>query len=104
MSNHHKEPKAMSSVSRPSTTFEILREELLEDISLSFENVLNHINNLNRSLESVIAVGHEFASIEALWSTFENVMAKDVVNPPDTNTSQTSPQQHPNTSIDEEAT
>jgi DASH complex subunit Dad1 len=43
----------------------------------SFEHVLANINKLNRSLEAVIAVGNEFSSVEALWSTFENVMAKD---------------------------
>lgn len=43
----------------------------------SFEHVLASINKLNRSLESVITVGNEFSSVEALWSQFENVMAKD---------------------------
>lgn len=41
------------------------------------EHVLQNINKLNRSLEGVIAVGNEFSSVEALWSQFENVMAKD---------------------------
>lgn len=44
---------------------------------MSFEHVLANINKLNRSLEAVIAVGNEFSSVEALWSTFENVMAKE---------------------------
>jgi DASH complex subunit DAD1 len=63
----------------------------------SFEHVLANINKLNRSMEGVIAVsfqlsvrkeergrwlirgqvGNEFSSVEALWSQFENVMAKD---------------------------
>lgn len=43
----------------------------------SFEQVLANINKLNRSLEAVIAVGHEFSSVEALWSQFEGVMGKD---------------------------
>jgi DASH complex subunit DAD1 len=43
----------------------------------SMEHVLANINKLNRSLEGVIAVGNEFGSVEALWSQFENVMAKD---------------------------
>lgn len=42
----------------------------------SFEQVLANINKLNRNLEAVITVGNEFSSVEALWSTFENVMAK----------------------------
>jgi DASH complex subunit DAD1 len=36
--------------------------------------VLTNLNRLNRSLEGVIAVGNEFGSVEALWSTFEGVM------------------------------
>ncbi|KAL8761563.1 MAG: hypothetical protein Q9184_002328 [Pyrenodesmia sp. 2 TL-2023] len=41
------------------------------------EHVLQNINKLNRSLEGVIAVGNEFGAVEALWSQFENVMAKE---------------------------
>lgn len=43
----------------------------------SFDQVLSNVNKLNRNLESVIAVGNEFSSVEALWSTFENVMGKN---------------------------
>jgi DASH complex subunit DAD1 len=43
----------------------------------SLEHVLQNINKLNRSLEEVIAVGNEFSPVEALWSQFENVMARD---------------------------
>ena len=43
----------------------------------SLETVLQNINKLNRSLEEVISVGNEFSPVEALWSQFENVMAKD---------------------------
>lgn len=43
----------------------------------SFEHVLANINKLNRSLEAVTAVGNEFSSVEALWSQFEGVMAKE---------------------------
>ncbi|KAL7923064.1 DASH complex subunit Dad1 domain-containing protein [Trichoderma austrokoningii] len=57
--------------------FEQQREVLIGDIAESFEQVLSSINKLNRSLEAVIAVGNEFSSVEALWSQFENVMAKD---------------------------
>ncbi|OAT01818.1 hypothetical protein, variant [Blastomyces dermatitidis ER-3] len=40
----------------------------------SLEQVLQNINRLNRNLESVITVGNEFSSVEALWSQFETVM------------------------------
>jgi DASH complex subunit DAD1 len=38
------------------------------------DSVLTNLNRLNRSLEAVIAVGNEFGSVEALWSTFETYM------------------------------
>ncbi|KAF4123858.1 DASH complex subunit DAD1 [Geosmithia morbida] len=60
---------------REKSDFEIQREALLGEIAMSFEHVLASINKLNRSLESVVAVGNEFSSVEALWSQFENVMA-----------------------------
>ncbi|KAI1815653.1 DASH complex subunit Dad1-domain-containing protein [Poronia punctata] len=59
------------------TYFEQQREELIGEIAMSFEHVLANINKLNRSLEAVVAVGNEFSSVEALWSQFENVMAKE---------------------------
>ncbi|KKY29970.1 putative dash complex subunit dad1 [Diaporthe ampelina] len=57
--------------------FEQQREALMGEIAMSFEQVLANINKLNRDLEAVITVGNEFSSVEALWSTFENVMAKE---------------------------
>ncbi|KAH8131387.1 hypothetical protein ACSS6W_001845 [Trichoderma asperelloides] len=66
-----------SSSSSSTAYFEQQREVLIGDIAQSFEQVLSSINKLNRSLEAVIAVGNEFSSVEALWSQFENVMAKD---------------------------
>ncbi|KAM0669366.1 hypothetical protein ACQRIT_004418 [Beauveria bassiana] len=63
--------------SRDKSYFEQQREALLGDIATSFEQVLGNINKLNRSLESIIAVGNEFSSVETLWSQFENVMGKD---------------------------
>ncbi|OIW27811.1 hypothetical protein CONLIGDRAFT_682827 [Coniochaeta ligniaria NRRL 30616] len=59
------------------TYFEQQREALIGEIAMSFEHVLANINKLNRSLEAVITVGNEFSSVEALWSQFENVMAKE---------------------------
>ena len=40
------------------------------------DSVLTNVNRLNRSLEAIIAVGNEFGSVEALWSTFEGVMGE----------------------------
>ncbi|KAF3766540.1 hypothetical protein M406DRAFT_322417 [Cryphonectria parasitica EP155] len=57
--------------------FERQRAELIREIAESFEHVLAGINKLNRNLEAVITVGNEFSSVEALWSTFENVMGQE---------------------------
>ncbi|EQL36076.1 hypothetical protein BDFG_02335 [Blastomyces dermatitidis ATCC 26199] len=66
-------PRPQSSANAP-TYFETQREELVREIALSLEQVLQNINRLNRNLESVITVGNEFSSVEALWSQFETVM------------------------------
>ncbi|KAE8356804.1 hypothetical protein BDV28DRAFT_144925 [Aspergillus coremiiformis] len=62
-------PASKSRSSTP-TVFEQQREEL------GMEQVLQNINRLNRNLESIIAVGNEFSSVEALWSQFENFMGR----------------------------
>ncbi|KAF2793644.1 DASH complex subunit Dad1 [Melanomma pulvis-pyrius CBS 109.77] len=79
----------MSTQNRASTTngasnppsehsyFEQQRDILMTGIEQSLELVLQNINKLNRSIEEVISVGNEFSPVEALWSQFENVMAKD---------------------------
>ncbi|KAI5207402.1 hypothetical protein E4T39_02046 [Aureobasidium subglaciale] len=69
----------MSTNSRPQgqkTYFEQQRELVLQDVATNLEQVLQNMNTLNRSLESVIAVGNEFGQVEGLWSMFENVMAQ----------------------------
>ncbi|KAJ5246428.1 hypothetical protein N7468_001411 [Penicillium chermesinum] len=60
------------------TVFEQQREELVRDIAViaGMEQVLQNINRLNRNLESIITVGNEFGSVEALWSQFENFMGR----------------------------
>ncbi|PYH73029.1 DASH complex subunit DAD1 [Aspergillus vadensis CBS 113365] len=56
------------------TVFEQQRAELVREIAVGMEQVLQNINRLNRNLESIISVGNEFGSVEALWSQFENFM------------------------------
>ncbi|KAI9662714.1 MAG: hypothetical protein M1831_002757 [Alyxoria varia] len=70
--------------------FEQQRAHLLRDIGVSMEQVLQNLNKLNRSLEGVIAVGNEFTSVEALWSHFENIMAKDPQTEGEENTAEDS--------------
>ncbi|ODH49013.1 hypothetical protein GX48_04838 [Paracoccidioides brasiliensis] len=72
-------PQPQSSANSP-TYFEQQREELVREIALSLEQVLQNINCLNRNLESVITVGNEFSSVEALWSQFETVMGSSNEN------------------------
>jgi len=50
------------------------RAFLVSEIAQSLDTLLTQLNRLNRGLESVIAVGNEFSSVEALWSQFEGVM------------------------------
>jgi len=57
--------------------FEMRRAALVGEIGDSLEQVLAQINALNRSLEGIIEIGNEFASVEALWSQFETVMDKE---------------------------
>ncbi|KAL9104547.1 MAG: hypothetical protein Q9163_000521 [Psora crenata] len=79
MSTRQPQPQPSSSKS----PFFQQRDALVTEIALfskplkSFENVLQNINKLNRSLEGVIAVGNEFGAVEALWSQFEGMMAQD---------------------------
>ncbi|WYZ36689.1 hypothetical protein EsH8_II_000195 [Colletotrichum jinshuiense] len=77
MSSHKRTFSQSQSGTKEKTYFEEQREELIGEIAMSFEHVLANINKLNRSLEAVITVGNEFSSVEALWSQFENVMAKE---------------------------
>ncbi|KAK5036683.1 Dolichyl-diphosphooligosaccharide-protein glycosyltransferase subunit dad1 [Exophiala sideris] len=77
-----------------SSEFEQRRAALVSDIgepesdldecsTQSLEQVLTHVNALNRSLEGIIEIGNEFASVEALWSQFETVMGRDNETPQD---------------------
>ncbi|KAJ5106800.1 hypothetical protein N7456_003475 [Penicillium angulare] len=59
------------------TVFEQQREELVREIAVGMEQVLQNMNRLNRNLESIITVGNEFGSVEALWSQFENFMGQN---------------------------
>ncbi|MCJ1398434.1 hypothetical protein MMC11_001632 [Xylographa trunciseda] len=70
MSSHAGPPTAQS-------PFEQQRAALVAEIATSLEHVLQNINKLNRALEGVIAVGNEFGAVEALWSQFEGVMARE---------------------------
>ncbi|RAL14518.1 DASH complex subunit DAD1 [Aspergillus homomorphus CBS 101889] len=58
------------------TVFEQQRAELVREIAVGMEQVLQNMNRLNRNLESIISVGNEFGSVEALWSRFENFMGR----------------------------
>ncbi|KAJ5636354.1 DASH complex subunit Dad1 [Penicillium longicatenatum] len=62
------------------TVFEQQREELVREIAVGMEQVLQNMNKLNRNLESIITVGNEFSSVEALWSQFENFMGQPEEN------------------------
>ena len=66
--------------SSTNSAFASRRSHLVSQIGDSLETVLQQINSLNRSLEGIIEIGNEFASVEALWSQFESVMGKTAMN------------------------
>lgn len=63
-----------SSSDMSNSYFHAQRALLVNEIATSLDTLLTQLNRLNRGLESVIAVGNEFSSVEALWSQFEGVM------------------------------
>ncbi|KAK5041490.1 Dolichyl-diphosphooligosaccharide-protein glycosyltransferase subunit dad1 [Exophiala sideris] len=69
--------------SRNVLCFDKPESDLDECSTQSLEQVLTHVNALNRSLEGIIEIGNEFASVEALWSQFETVMGRDNETPQD---------------------
>ncbi|PYH49572.1 DASH complex subunit DAD1 [Aspergillus saccharolyticus JOP 1030-1] len=73
-------PGAKSRSTTP-TVFEQQRAELVREIAVGMEQVLQNMNRLNRNLESIISVGNEFGSVEALWSRFENFMSRPAEEP-----------------------
>ncbi len=50
--------------------FEKQRDLLIQEIGLSMESVIFHLDTLNRSLAGSIAVGKEFEDVASLWSHF----------------------------------
>lgn len=50
--------------------FEKQRDLLIQEIGLSMESVIFHLDTLNRSLAGSIAVGKEFEDVARLWSHF----------------------------------
>lgn len=52
------------------TYFEKQRDLLIQEIGLSMESVIFHLDTLNRSLAGSIAVGKEFEDVARLWSHF----------------------------------
>lgn len=52
------------------TYFEKQRDLLIQEIGLSMESVIFHLDTLNRSLGGLVAVGKEFDEVARLWSHF----------------------------------
>lgn len=52
------------------TYFEKHRDLLIQEIGISMESVIYHLDTLNRSLTSLISVGKEFDDVARLWSHF----------------------------------
>lgn len=61
-----------------SSTFEIERDKLMEDVSHGLQQILSGLDELNRNLESVNTIGHEFEAPAKVWHQFHTL-----VMPPD---------------------
>ncbi|KAE9976426.1 hypothetical protein EG328_011728 [Venturia inaequalis] len=68
------QPTDLLNPSNQPTYFNQQRALLVNEIAAALDTTLTHLNRLNRSLESIVAVGNEFSSVEALWSQVEGVM------------------------------
>ncbi|GJJ68467.1 DASH complex subunit DAD1 [Entomortierella parvispora] len=50
--------------------FEAERSRLVSDINMEMSQVIANVNNLNRSLETIITIGQEFEQLSQLWKNF----------------------------------
>ncbi|GAA6051469.1 hypothetical protein JCM3770_004547 [Rhodotorula araucariae] len=66
--------------------FDRERDRLIAEIADNLTKCLNSVNQLNRNIENVTAVGN-FESVHDLWSQFQDVVARgsfdDAVQQPD---------------------
>lgn len=56
--------------SHSSTSFEIQRDQLVQEIALAMDSVVYNLETLNRSLADSVLVGKDFEGVASLWSTF----------------------------------
>ncbi|KAI0035871.1 DASH outer kinetochore protein [Vararia minispora EC-137] len=54
--------------------FQRERDRLASEITSGFEELLSSSNLLNRKLEEVLGMTHEYGTIAALWSNFHELM------------------------------
>ncbi|BGP40862.1 hypothetical protein JCM10450v2_004866 [Rhodotorula kratochvilovae] len=55
--------------------FERERDKLIAEVADNLTKCLNSVNQLNRNIENVTAVGN-FESVHDLWSQFQDVVAR----------------------------
>ncbi|KZT11989.1 uncharacterized protein LAESUDRAFT_808907 [Laetiporus sulphureus 93-53] len=56
------------------TFFERERDRLTGEITSGFEELLSSSNGLNRKLEEVLGMTHEYETIAGLWQNFHELM------------------------------
>ncbi|KAH8825068.1 DASH outer kinetochore protein [Flagelloscypha sp. PMI_526] len=56
------------------TYFERERDRLAGEITAGFEDLLSSTNGLNRKVEEVLGMTHEYETIAALWHSFYQLM------------------------------
>ena len=52
------------------STFETERCKLVGEVAQALERAVNNINELNRNMENLAEVGHDFTKVQEVWSGF----------------------------------
>ncbi|KAI8054469.1 DASH complex subunit Dad1 [Syncephalis plumigaleata] len=61
-------------------TFERERDNLINEIAQSMEEVIANMNLLNKNLENIVTLGRDFEHISELWASFRNSIVSDGTN------------------------
>lgn len=51
------------------------RQNLITEIEQDLRDVIAEVSTLNRNLESLVEVGHDFERVSDVWSTFHQKIA-----------------------------
>ena len=52
------------------STFESERSKLVGEVAQAMERAVNNMNELNRNIENLVEVGHDFTKVQEVWGAF----------------------------------